>query len=106
MLRAPGFLPESLVLNSTDTRLVVVGRGTGFHRGLRLGGRVGDADTEIKTGAHGLADIERSADAEADADFLGHFIAFLALTSCGESKDQLWIDMWKWGYDARSSLPS
>ena len=94
MLRAPGFLPESLILNSTNTRLVVVGRGTGFHRGLCLGGRVGDADTKIETTAHGLAEIERCARAEADADFFGHFIAFLALASCGGSEDQLWMDMW------------
>ena len=77
MLRAPGFLAESLVLKSTNTRLVrVVGHGTGFHRPLRLGGRVGNADTEIETAAHGLANIESSADAEADADFFGHFLAF------------------------------
>ena len=106
MLRAPGFLPESLVLNSTNTRLGIVGRGTGFHRGLRLGGRVGDADTKIKTGFHGLADIEGSTDTEADADFFGHFVAFLALTSFEGSEDQLWMETWKWGCDARSSLPS
>lgn len=106
MLRAPGFLPESLVLNPTDTRLVVVGLGTGFHCGLRLGGRVGDADAEIETAAHSLADVKRCADAEADADFFGHFIAFLALASYGESEDQLWIDMWEEGCNPRLSLPS
>ena len=79
VLRAPGFLPEKLELKSTNTRLLaVIGRGTGFDRALRFGGRVGDAGAEVETAAHGLADIERCADAEADADFFGHFLAFLA----------------------------
>ena len=80
MLRAPGFLAESLVLKSTNTRLVrVVGHGIGFHRPLRLGGRVGNADTEIETATHGLANIESSADTEANADFFGHFFCLLSV---------------------------
>ena len=94
MRRPPSFLPESLVLHSTNTRLDgVVGRGTGFRRGLRLSSRVCDADTEIETAAHGLSEIETCAGAEADADFFGQSGAFLALASCGGSEDQFRMDM-------------
>lgn len=82
MLCAPGFLLESLVLEPTYTILAVVGRGTGFRRALRLGGRVGDADAEIETAVYGLGEVDGCAGAEADAEFFGHFVAFLALAGC------------------------
>ena len=74
MGRAPGFLTEFLVLEATNTSLVLfigLGRGTGLRLARSLGGRVGDVNTEIETALHGLAEIETCADGEANADFFG-----------------------------------
>ena len=82
MLRAPGFLPELLVLQAADTGVVVIRGGAASGRGFRLGRRVGDGDAEIETRIHGFGEIEGCAAAEVDADFLGYRGLFCAITSC------------------------